>query len=310
MFYRVTHTTTYEYSTPVSLCQNLVHLTPREVAYQARLQSELTVTPQPHVLSPRTDYFGNPVTFFAIQTPHRRLSVKGVHVVERSAPPLPQPCDTEPWERARDALPADRNPAVLEAYQYVFDSRYARAAPELADYALLSFGPGRPLLDAVLDLTRRIHADFRYDPRATTVSTPLSQVFATRRGVCQDFAHLEIACLRSLGLPARYVSGYLGTNTPAGQARPVGADASHAWLSVFLLGFGWVDVDPTNNQVPTERHVLLAWGLDYDDVSPVKGIILGGGEHDITVSVDVQAFQPAMPRAELLHEPEAHAPGS
>jgi transglutaminase-like putative cysteine protease len=286
MQYRVRHETTYEYSEPVSLCQNLVHLTPRDVGHQTRLLSELSITPEPQVLSPRTDYFGNLATFFAIQAPHARLSVVATHVVDLA--PRPAPGLSEPWEEARDVLASDRSPEVLSAYQFVFDSRYARASAELAEYARPSFGPGRPLLEGVLDLTRRIHQDFRYDPRATTISTPLSEVLANRRGVCQDFAHLQIAGLRSLGLAARYVSGYLSTHPGPGQARPVGADASHAWLSVFSLRLGWFDVDPTNNQVPSDKHILLAWGLDYDDVSPVKGVILGGGEHAVKVGVQVE----------------------
>src|SRR5262249_28860332 len=147
----------------------------------------------------------------------------------------------------------------------------------------------RPLLEAVLDLTHRIHHDFQYDTRATTIATPLTELFARKRGVCQDFAHLQIACLRSLGLAARYVSGYLSTKPPPGQARLVGADASHAWLSVFTPGCGWIDVDPTNDQIPSDKHILLAWGLDFDDVSPVKGIILGGGQHAVKAAVDVQS---------------------
>jgi transglutaminase-like putative cysteine protease len=187
----------------------------------------------------------------------------------------------------RDQLPADRNPTVLDAYQFVFDSRYVRSSAELADYARPSFTPGRPMLDAVLDLTRRVHQDFRYDQRATTVTTPLREVFAQRRGVCQDFAHLEIGCLRSLGLAARYVSGYLCTDPPPDQVRLVGADATHAWLSVYCREFGWIDVDPTNDRMPSDQHILLAWGRDYDDVSPIKGVILGGGQHVVKVAVEV-----------------------
>jgi transglutaminase-like putative cysteine protease len=294
MYYQVTHTTTYEYSTPVSLCQNLVHLTPRDVPHQVCRRTGLTIEPTPDVLAPHTDYFGNPATFFAIQKPHEGLSVVATHLVETRPWPVPEPGRTPAWEQVRDLLAADRSPAVLEACQYVFDSRYVRGGAELAAYAGPSFAAGRPLLEAVLDLTRRIHADFQYDSRATTLLTPLSEVFSNRRGVCQDFAHLQIACLRSLGLAARYVSGYLSTSPPPGQARLVGADASHAWLSVFAPGFGWIDVDPTNDQVPCDRHILLAWGLDYDDVSPVKGVILGGGQHVVKVAVDVRP-SPAPP---------------
>jgi transglutaminase-like putative cysteine protease len=185
----------------------------------------------------------------------------------------------------RAALQADR--ALLEPYSFTFDSHYVRRSPALAEYAAPSFAPGRPILDAVADLSARIHREFRYDAKATTIATPLAEVLAHRHGVCQDFAHLAIGCLRSLGLAARYVSGYLESRAPPGRERLVGADASHAWLAVFSPGLGWVDFDPTNNVLPSERHLTIAWGRDYDDVSPIKGVILGGGSHTMTISVDV-----------------------
>jgi transglutaminase-like putative cysteine protease len=286
MFYRVTHKTTYEYTEPVSLCQNLAHLGPRETPVQLCRQTVLAVMPQPAVYSSRTDFFGNPSAFFTVQEPHRELVVTATHVVELLPHTPPEAERSPPWEEVRDLLPRDRAPAVLDAYQFVFDSRYVRTSPSLTEYAAPSFTAGRPLIEALLDLTRRIHADFLYDQCATTVATPLQDVFARRRGVCQDFAHLQIACLRGLGLAARYVSGYLSTHA-AGQRRLVGTDASHAWLSVFCPMFGWIDVDPTNNQIPSDRHILLAWGRDYEDVSPIKGVILGGGQHSVKVAVDV-----------------------
>ena len=287
MQYQVTHITTYQYSEPVSLCQNLAHLTPRDVPVQHCLHTALSITPQPAVLSDRLDYFGNPSTFFTVQEPHRELVVTAAHLIQLSPRAAVDPSQSPPWEEVRDLLAADRSTATLEAYQFVFGSRYTQPSPELAMYAIPSFPAGRPLLEAVLELTTRIHRDFVYDARATTVATPLQEVFAKRRGVCQDFAHLEIACLRSLGLAARYVSGYLCTSQQPGQRRLVGADASHAWLSVWCPRLGWVDVDPTNGVMPSDRHLLLAWGRDYDDVSPVKGVILGGGQHAVHVSVDV-----------------------
>lgn len=287
MIYRVSHTTTYAYTEPVSLCQNLVHLTPRQGPLQACADSAITVSPTPSVLVERTDYFGNSETFFSIREPHRKLTVTARHTVEVIPPPVPELSATPPWEQVRQRLATDRDPLVLEAYQFVFDSPYIDTGPEVAAYAVPSFPPGRPLLEAARDLTRRLHADFRYDPRATSLTTPLRQVLANRRGVCQDFAHLQIACLRSLGLAARYVSGYLCTSPPPGQRRLVGADASHAWLSVYCPVSGWVDLDPTNDVVPSDKHVVLAWGRDYDDVSPIKGVILGGGTHTLTVAVDV-----------------------
>jgi transglutaminase-like putative cysteine protease len=287
MIYRITHTTTYDYSSAVTLCHNLAHLTPRDSARQRCQETNLQVTPLPAVENAHVDYFGNPVIFFTVQEPHRQLVVKAEHTTEVEPYFQPDPTATPCWEEVRAQLAVGRDADCLDAYQYVFDSPYIRVSAELAEYASPSFSPGRRLLEAVLDLTARIHADFRYDPRATTLSTTLSEVLAGRRGVCQDFAHLEIGCLRSLGLAARYVSGYLLTQPREGQTRLVGADASHAWLSVWCPGAGWVDVDPTNNVIPSDEHILLGWGRDYDDVSPIKGVILGGGDHRVTVGVGV-----------------------
>jgi transglutaminase-like putative cysteine protease len=287
VIYRVTHTTTYTYREPVSLCHNLAHLTPRPSARQTTDDFRLLIDPDPAVVHERADFFGNPVTFFTVQEPHTKLTVRAEHVTAVRPFDPPDPAATPPWEAVRDALRAARTPTALDAYQYAFDSPYIKSSAALAEYAAASFPPGRPLLEAALDLTGRIHRDFRYDPKATTLSTSLAEVLVGRRGVCQDFAHLEIGCLRSLGLAARYVSGYLLTRPAAGKERLVGADASHAWVSVYCPGWDWIDLDPTNDLVPSAEHILLAWGRDYDDVSPVKGVILGGGDHRIAVSVDV-----------------------
>jgi transglutaminase-like putative cysteine protease len=287
MQYRINHTTSYDYSEPVTLCHNLLHLTPRHGPGQSRQHSQILVTPLPGVLVQETDYFGNATLFFTIQEPHPRLTVTAQHVVDVLPAAIPEPSQTLAWEEAAARVRHDPSPEGLDAYQYVFNSHYVKVGPQLLDYARPMFSPGRPLLQAVLDLTRHIHEDFHYDPQATTVATPLAEVLARRRGVCQDFAHLEIGCLRALGLPARYVSGYLLTNPPPGQERLVGADASHAWLALYCPGAGWINLDPTNNLVPQERHITLAWGRDYDDVSPIKGIILGGGRHSVRVAVDV-----------------------
>src|SRR5258708_6165520 len=283
MLYRVIHTTRYEYAEPVSLCQNVAHLTPRAGPGQSCLESSLAIHPVPAVVVERVDYFGNPATFFAVQEPHRELILTAAHRVEVVTRSEPDPGQTPSWEQVRDLLAVDRSRDILDASQFACDSRYVKSTAEFGDYAKSSFGEGRPLLEAVLDLTSRIHADFEYDPQSTTVATALSEVFAERRGVCQDFAHLQIACLRSIGLAARYVSGYLSTEPPPGYVPLVGADATHAWLSVFCSGLGWIDLDPTNNQIPAEAHILLAWGRDYDDVSPVKGVVLGGGQHGVHV---------------------------
>lgn len=286
--YRITHSTTYDYSEPVSLCQNVAHLTPRACPRQAAEGSVLTIAPDPAVIEERVDYFGNPVTYFTIQESHKELTVTVSHTITVGPEAPPDPAETPAWEAVRDRLPHDRSAAWLDAYQFAFDSRYAPAEDRFAGFAAGSFPPGRPILAGALDLTRRIHAGFAYDPRATTLATPVGEVFENRRGVCQDFAHVQLACLRSLGLAARYVSGYISTVPPPGRPRLVGADATHAWVSVFCGDAGWVDLDPTNDQVPGDRHVLLAWGRDYDDVSPLKGVILGGGRHTVRVAVDVR----------------------
>jgi len=287
MLYHVTHTTVYEYSEPVSLCHNALHLKPRSCPRQECHQVDLLVWPDPGPVQNEHDYFGNSLTCFTIQEPHRRLVLRAESWVEVTAPEPLAAAATPAWEAVRDALRTDRSDAVLDAYQFVFASRYAPCSEELAAYAAPSFPPQRPLGEAVLDLTRRIYADFRYDPRATTVSTPVHEVLTHRRGVCQDFAHLQLGCLRSLGLAARYVSGYLVTVPSPGRTRLTGADASHAWVTVFCPGVGWIDFDPTNNRIPTDTHITLAWGRDYDDVSPVRGVILGGGHSTLTVGVDV-----------------------
>lgn len=198
------------------------------------------------------------------------------------------------WEEVAQGLGCDRSDAGLEAYQFVFESPRIRFGAQFASYAALSFTPGQTLTNALLDLTARIHMDFRFDSKATNVGTPSEEVFRKRRGVCQDFAHVQIACLRSLNLPARYVSGYLRTYPPPGQPRLVGADASHAWVSLYCPGVGWLDVDPTNNVVPSQGHVTLAWGRDYGDVSPLRGLILGGRNHSLKVAVDMELIEPPL----------------
>jgi transglutaminase-like putative cysteine protease len=297
MIYRVTHTTTYAYSEPVTLCHNLVHLTPRNTGRQNSSHHQLLVSPLPAVSKSHTDFFGNHAQFFTVQEPHKRLSVTARSTTQVTDTAPPSGMVTPAWDMVRASLEGDRSTQGLEIFQFVFDSPYVKTSAELLDYAAGSFPAGRPLLEAVLDLTQRIHRDFRYDHTATTMATPIHEVLRLRRGVCQDFAHLEIGCLRSLGLAARYVSGYLLTNPPPGQQRLVGADASHAWLSVYCpvaengpgpwTGGSWIDLDPTNNQIPSNKHITLAWGRDYDDVSPIKGVILGGGDHSVSVGVDV-----------------------
>jgi transglutaminase-like putative cysteine protease len=282
MQYDVTHTTEYDYSESVVVAHHVARLSPRQLPYQECLRHELTIEPSPAVTSTCEDYFGNLATIFAVQGAHKQLAIRAQSTVTVTGPTLPQPGETPPWEAA-----ADRAALPFDAVEFVFDSTESRAAWTVESYARESFPPGRPLLDAVLELTARIHHEFTFDPKATTVATPLTEVFASRRGVCQDFARMEIACLRSLGIPARYVSGYMETVPPPGARRLIGADASHAWLTVFCPGIGWIPVDPTNNLLPSDTHVTLAWGRDYNDVPPIHGVILGGGAHALRVRVDV-----------------------
>jgi transglutaminase-like putative cysteine protease len=287
MKYEVQHRTTYSYGEPVTLGHNEAHLTPRDFHRQQCLSNRLMIMPVPAVTRTWTDYFGNPTTFFTLEEEHRELSITAISEVEILAGDLPAAALTPPWESVRAALAQPSDAQHLAAAHFTFDSPRLLRHDLLGEYAAVSFTPGRPILDAALDLTGRIHGDFKYDPRATCVSTPTLEVFENRRGVCQDFAHLQIACLRSLGLAARYVSGYLLTDRYGGQPKPVGADASHAWLSVFCGVADWVDIDPTNNAIPTTRHITLAWGRDYGDVCPIKGVVVGGGRHAMSVAVDV-----------------------
>ncbi|MEI6084488.1 MAG: transglutaminase family protein [Verrucomicrobiota bacterium] len=287
MRYCVTHISNYHYAEAVSTSHHALRLTPRQLPHQTCRHASIAIMPLPAVMTGRTDYFGNHLTFVAIQDPHKHLVVHVTSEVEVSAVPAIDPARTPAWETVRDTVVAARDPDALRAFEFTFDSSHVRSSLSLAGYAAPCFSTGRPVLAAVLDLTARIHQDFIFDPRATTVATPLERVFEQRRGVCQDFAHLQIACLRSLGLPARYVSGYLQTVPPPNAPRLIGADVSHAWVSVFCPGVGWIDVDPTNNCLVTTNHITLAWGRDYANVSPIRGVIVGGGEHNLQVSVDV-----------------------
>jgi transglutaminase-like putative cysteine protease len=287
MKYRVSHTTVYHYSDPVPLGHNETHLTPRRCARQECPGNQMLIQPSPAIMETWSDYFGNLVSFFALEEDHEALTVTSTSTVEVFEPIYPLPAATPAWESVRDALAEARDAESLAAVLFRFDSPYVRRHPRLTEYADVSFTPGRPLLEAALDLTGRIYREFKYDRTATRVNTPTLELFENRRGVCQDFAHLQIACLRSIGLAARYVSGYLLTDPPPGQARLVGADASHAWLSLYCPGAGWLDLDPTNNQMPGLRHVTIAWGRDYGDVCPIKGVVIGGGQHTMSVAVDV-----------------------
>jgi transglutaminase-like putative cysteine protease len=282
--YAVRHVTRYRYADSVSNSQHDLHVLPRELPWQRCLSAQLAISPTPIVCRERVDYFGNRATHVVLATPHTEMIATAESLVEVSAPETRVADDDLPWqEAARVVVPGDD----LQVQEMRFPSPFVEPWPALRDFALRSFPSGRPLLVGCIDLMARIHGDFAYDPRATTVATPLEQVFEQRRGVCQDFAHLMIACLRSLGLPARYVSGYLMTLPPPGQPRLQGADASHAWLAVHSRRFGFVDLDPTNNCLVGDAHVTLAVGRDFGDVTPLRGVIHGGSRHDLQVAVDV-----------------------
>jgi hypothetical protein len=287
MHYTVRHRTVYDYPDKVAESHHLARLRPLEDGGQRCLEHTLTITPTPGAREERMDAFGNAFVFFAQQAAYDVLTVEAISVVETSAGAVTNLDASPPWEEVVDVLAEDASGKHLEAQPFRFPTMQVPVSDALADYARLSFTPGCPLLAAARDLTSRIFRDFKFDPLATTVSTPVEQVLKQKRGVCQDFAHLAIACLRSLGLAVRYVSGYLETAPPPGKPRLVGADASPAWISVYCPTAGWVDFDPTNNCIPGHRHLRLARGRDYSDVSPLRGVTFGGGGQQPKVMVDV-----------------------
>lgn len=277
--YRIRHTTRYAYSDPVAVSHNLARLAPRDDGRQRRTAWRLEIAPQPSRHRRGSDPFGNQIDRFVIQDPHRELAVTAESEVEVT--PRPAPGADVPW----DAPGA--HPLAAEPFRY--ESPLVPRSRALAEFARSDFAPGRGIIDAALALTRRIHAGFAYDPAATTIATPVHEVLERRRGVCQDFAQLLCGCLRSLDLPARYVSGYLETAPPPGAPRLVGADASHAWVQLWTgAAAGWLDLDPTNGCIPDTGHIVVAWGRDFSDVSPLLGMILGGGSARIQVGVDVE----------------------
>lgn len=291
MKYRVMHKTSYFGQQPVSIGHNQAWLEPREVQHQRVESFSLKISPTPSTRSQQRDYFGNPVTLFSFNEGYESLHVTGTSFVTV----LPRPSlqdesvisQSPAWESVAEAAGRHATTESFKAFEFVFRSPRVNWSDEVREYARVSFTPGRPILQALSELTRRVHQDFAYDPRATTVTTPVLEVFKIRRGVCQDFAHLQIAMLRSLGIPARYVSGYLRTYPPEGKPRLVGSDASHAWLAVYCDPLGWVDVDPTNDKFTSTDHITLAWGRDYSDVPPLTGVFIGGGHTRLAVEVDV-----------------------
>jgi len=287
MLYQATHTTRYLYEAPVAQCFSEARLTPRELPHQHLHTSRIQVEPEPVHFDQRTDYFGNQVSSFAIFRNHEKFTTTAVSVVEvnpRSVPPAAIVADSViSWEQTRDRLAVHTDDADMAAYEYVFDSPYVAAGPEFVQFARPTFTAGRPLAQAALELCQRIYSEFSYLPKSTSIHMPLLEILRNKCGVCQDYTHIMIAALRSLRLPARYVSGYLRSG-----AQYQGAEASHAWVSVYIPDCGWLDFDPTNNLMPAEGHVTLAWGRDFGDVSPVNGIALGGGHQTVEVEVRVQ----------------------
>jgi transglutaminase-like putative cysteine protease len=290
MDYRITHRTIYDYTEGVTVSHHAARLIPLAGRGQRISKFSMAISPVPSVRKESRDYFGNHVCFFAIQEIHRHLEVLASSHVTVDAVTVPVLANSPPWEQVALRFRDPVSPADVAPYEFCLDSPLVRLTPEYAAYARESFACGTPLLVGARDLMRRIREDFRYDSKATTTATPLDEVWRKRHGVCQDFAHMGIACLRSLGLPARYVSGYLRTYPAAGRQRLVGADASHAWFSAYCPNTGWVDFDPTNDVVPADEHITVAIGRDFSDVSPLSGILTGGGEHKVRVEVDVEAY--------------------
>jgi transglutaminase-like putative cysteine protease len=286
--YKVTHRTRYTCHDPVSVGHNEAWLEFRPVEHQQVESFTLVITPDPSVRTRRLDAFRNPVQMFSFNEGYQLLDVTATTLVSIRPREVSAAARLRTTQECLAMLRNPREPGRNEALEFRFASPRIHWTPEIHDYALKSLEADRPLLQSVMELTARVHRDFVYDSRATTVNTSVTDVFRLKRGVCQDFAHLQIAMLRAAGIPCRYVSGYLRTIPPPGQPRLVGADASHAWLSVYLGGGEWVDLDPTNNQLCAQDHITLAWGRDYGDVPPLTGVFMGGGQHQLTVSVDVQ----------------------
>jgi len=290
MIYRIVHITTYKYKSIVSVGNYVAYLTPRTLIQRQLARSELLIQPPPATRSERLDYFGNLLCLFTIQEPHMELTVEARSEVIMKGRSTPWPQQSPPWEEAAGLLFNDQSPAGLKAYQFGFESPRIRLRPEFASYAHQSFTYQRPMHEGLLDLTARIHSDFRFDKKVTSVRTPVEEVFRKRRGGYEDFAHLQIACLRSVNVAARYVCGYRGIDLTLSRPRPAKADAPHAWVSAYCPRIGWLDMDPTDNLTPSNSHVTLAWGRDSSDVIPLRGSILGGDAHTLRVTVDIEAL--------------------
>ncbi len=288
MIYRVRHSTTYVYTKPVDLAAQLMHLRPLRTPWQTVIEERLHHEPGIGRLVDRVDHFGNRVTWLFFDQAHTTFEVVSESVVDVQAQPYPEPAATPPWEVVRDAALAGGGEG-WKASEFRFESPRVGLLPATREYVAASFEPGRPILSALTDLNDRMFRDFKFRSGVTTISTPIAQVLERREGVCQDFTHLMLSGLRGMGLPARYTSGYIRTKPPPGQVRRLGSDQSHAWVGGWLgPGQGWVGLDPTNGVLVGVEHVMLAVGRDFSDISPLRGMILGGGQHTLRVGVDLE----------------------
>jgi transglutaminase-like putative cysteine protease len=287
--YQITHITEYEYFQPIAICHNIAKLIVRNTPTQQTLKTNINISPQPDQISEYVDFFGNKVVYFVIQQEHKKLTVSIQSIIEKTiANPIQATLYADlAWNEVPSLL-LDLTPEHIDARQYLAETDFTKVSGEIHAYALQSFTEGRSFFDATKDLMQRIYTDFTFKPGATNITTPLREVMKERKGVCQDFAHLAIACIRSVGLPARYVSGYIETDAPQGKEKLFGVDASHAWFSIYIPNVGWIDFDPTNNIIPSQQHICIGWGRDYADITPLKGVILSSGKHKLSVSVDVR----------------------
>ncbi|HZZ75946.1 MAG TPA: transglutaminase family protein [Puia sp.] len=289
MKYTIQHKTSYTYLEPVSLCHNIARLVPRNTSEQICKNTNIQIEPKPDRINEYEDFFGNRVIYFSIEKEHWELAVNVTSEVERhhSGQIKMQVYRNAILEEVKKEIQNLKGDSV-DIRQYMFETPMTAQNEEILQFALESFQSGKSVFEATEDLTKRIFKEFEYKPGHTTVSTPLAQVMKERKGVCQDFAHLAISCIRAVGLPARYVSGYIETISPEGKEKLIGTDASHAWFSIYIPDMGWIDFDPTNNCIVSDQHITIGWGRDYADIAPLDGIILSSGSHELTVSVDVK----------------------
>ncbi|MDA3615330.1 transglutaminase family protein [Polluticaenibacter yanchengensis] len=289
MQYKIVHKTNYQYESPASFSQNILKLIPRETSLQQQISSTISIFPEADVVNDYKDYFGNKTTYFAIQDEIDFLDITVTSYVTKNVAVIspPEGCHIS-WEQALLAL-STNTAANIEAKQYVPATSLTAYNAAIHAYAFESFTPGRSLYSATEELMYRIFRDFKFQAGFTTVTTPAIEIIQNKTGVCQDFAHFAIACLRAFGLPARYISGYIETIPPPGMPKLIGVDASHAWFAVYIPNAGWFEFDPTNNQVPNKQHIVVGWGRDYLDIAPLKGVLHSLGHHHLNVSVDVQS---------------------